>query len=864
VKQPGEAVGPYRIVGVLGTGGMGEVYRAHDARLLRDVALKLLPEPVAADPEFLSRFEREAQSTSALNHPNVVTVYGAGQEGGTLYIAMELIEGQTLRELLSEGRLSLRKLTEIARQVSDGLAVAHARGIVHRDLKPENVMVTHEGLVKILDFGLAKLTASVDVDPDGSTRGAPSAKTGAGTILGTVAYMSPEQASGNPVDFHSDQFSFGAILYEMLAGRPAFRRDTAAETLTAILREDPAPFNASEPHLAAPVRWIVERCLAKDPEDRYASTRDLVHDLSNLRHELSRPAQAPAPASSRFTPERRTLLLVGLAALAVGAAAGALALAMLRPARTIGPPVFEPVSFERGTIWAGRFAPDGRTIFYAAAWEGHPFQILRKAPETYDSVPISFPPADILAVSPQGEIAALVDVRAIMPGRTIGTLAMASSMGVAPRRLLENVEYADWGPDGRSLAIVHDVGGQSVLEYPIGTARHSSAGWISHPRVARDGKTIAFLEHPIAGDDRAAVRVLDAGGKARTLSDGWNTAHGLAWSPDEKEVWVSGTSGVEPAPVYAVSLTGGVRPVVRTAGNVRLLDVAADGRMLVSTQDRKVGISFRAGDGSERNLSLLGASVMAGLSADGTAVLFTEAGTAGGFAYSACLRKTDGSPPVRLGDGMAQALSPDQAWALVLQVAPSPQLVLVPTGPGQARTIDSQGLGTCHQSSFLPDGKRIVSACSEEGHGTRLYVYDLAGGKPRAISPEGIVHGLQPNPVSPDGKWVAAVGPDWQIHLYSADGGEERPVRGTAPGVLPIRFTKDGRQLYVARVDQVPAKILKVDPTTGVSTLWKTLMPADPAGVQGFPAIALSEDGNAMAYSYARFLSDLYVITGAR
>jgi Tol biopolymer transport system component len=524
-----------------------------------------------------------------------------------------------------------------------------------------------------------------------------------------------------------------------------------------------------------------------------------------------------------------------------------------------------PLSFQRGTIWAGRFGPGGDTVFYAAAWDGRPFQIFRKSPESHESVPITFPAAaDILAVSSQGEIAALVDLRVVMPGRTMGTLALASSMGVAPRRVLEDVAYADWGPHGRDLAVAHEVGGRSQLEYPIGTVRYASPGWISHLRVSRDGKRIAFFEHPIAGDDRGAVALLDADGKVRTLRDGWNTGQGLSWSPDEREIWVSGTVGEEPVSIYAVSLEGKLRPLVRTAGALRLLDVAADGRLLAIRQDRRVGISFRPAAGNERDLSLLGSSPLAALSDDGSAVLFTEAGDAGGVAYSACLRKTDGSPAVRLGDGFALALSPDLAWAMVMQVVPAPHLVLMPTGPGQARTIDTAGIGTCHQSTFLPDGKRVVSVCSEAGQGTRLYVQDLAGGKARAISPDGIVHGLQANPVSPDGKWVAAVAADWQIRLYPIDGGDPRVVRGLSPGLLPIRWSSDGRYLYAVRVDLAPTPIQKVDLESGVATTWRTLAPLDPAGVHGFPSVALSRDGKEMAYTYARFSSELYLVTGVR
>ena len=312
--QPGARLGPYDILALLGAGGMGEVYRARDTRLGREVALKVLPSALAAIPERVMRFEREARSASALNHPNIVTIYEIGSCDSVSYIAMELVEGESLRSVLLEGALPVRRLLEIGAQMADGLAKAHAAGIVHRDLKPENVMVTEEGHVKILDFGLAKLT-----QPDSSGGGRPPAPTlsGAtqdGVILGTVGYMSPEQATGASADYRSDQFSFGSILYEMATGRRAFQRASAPQTLTAIIQDEPEPIAALNSGIPAPLRWTVQRCLAKEARDRYASTEDLARELMTIRDNLSEAAgavgalpAAPAPAPRRRLDSRGDL-----------------------------------------------------------------------------------------------------------------------------------------------------------------------------------------------------------------------------------------------------------------------------------------------------------------------------------------------------------------------------------------------------------------------------------------------------------------------------------------------------------------------------------------------------------------------------
>jgi serine/threonine protein kinase len=359
-------IGPYEIVAPLGSGGMGEVYRARDSRLGRDVALKVLPPELAADPERLRRFEHEASAASALNHPNIVTIYDVGTAGPVSYIAMELIEGRTLRELLRAGSLPLKRALEIAARVAEGLSRAHEGGIVHRDVKPENVMVSRDGVVKILDFGLAKRAHSpgaASSDPTTSFATEP------GSVVGTVRYMSPEQAAGRPVDFRTDQFSFGSVLYEMATGRPAFSGETNVDTLAAILHAEPEPLGKAGPSAPAPLRWIVERCLAKDPAERYAATRDLARDLRAVREHLSEISGSGRAPSLEAPPHRRSWVMAA-AALALGGTGLLAGIAVAGRTGRAVPPVFRQLTFRSGFVWSAHFAPDDATIVYAATWEG--------------------------------------------------------------------------------------------------------------------------------------------------------------------------------------------------------------------------------------------------------------------------------------------------------------------------------------------------------------------------------------------------------------------------------------------------------------------------------------------------------------
>jgi eukaryotic-like serine/threonine-protein kinase len=869
--KPGTRLSRYEVVGLLGAGAMGTVYRARDRQLGRDVALKVLAEALARDKESVERFEIEARAASALNHPNVVTVYETGGEDATRYIAMELVDGRTLREHLEAGPIPLRRLLDVAAQIADGLAAAHERGLVHRDLKPQNLMVTRGGHAKILDFGLAKLA------PPGGTGAASITApyvhdlTAPGTLLGTVAYMSPEQARGQPADFRSDEFALGAILYEALAGRRAFDRETPAETLAAILRENPLPLPPLDPRADIALRWVVERCLAKDPDDRYAATRDLARDLAHLREALGTKATGtPLRPPSRMA---RWVLIVALAILlAAGLGAWGTFLLLRRP-----PPAFQQLTFRRGTIWSARFSGDGHTIVYAAAWEGRPFRVFTTKAESPESVALDLPDGNLLAVSKTGLLALALRCRVEPPGgRTIGMLAEAALSGGTPREVQENVLFADFSPDGRERALVRGASGRSVLEFPAGTKLYETAGSISHARVSPKGDLVAFLDHSDQTDDRGVVRVVDREGRVRTLSPGpaagvteWAGAAGLAWHPSGREVWFTATADRDARAVWAVTLGGRLRPVARAPGDLTLHDISAGGKVLVTRDARRLGILARApGEAAERDLSLLDSSLVTALSADGKTVLFTEFGAGVDGNYAAFLRGTDGSPPMHLGEGFAQSLSPDGRTALVLLPTSPKQVLAQPAGPAPPRKFLVPGLADFEWVSWHPDGKRILIAGAETGRGERLYVRDLEGGKLRPVTPEGLVLSLyQGFPVSPDGKWVAAMAPvesETRLTLYAIDSLESRQIPGLPPDSIPVGWSADGRSLYVCESRRVPAAITRVDPFTGKASPWRQLVPADPAGVHGFPSVQVTPDGGAYAYTYARFLSELYLVEGLR
>jgi serine/threonine protein kinase/Tol biopolymer transport system component len=846
----GRTLAQYRVTASIGAGGMGEVYRATDTRLGRDVAIKVLPASMAGHPERRQRFEQEARSASALNHPNILTVYDVGETDGTTYIAMELVDGKTLRELLASGEaLPTKRLLDVAVQTAEGLAKAHSAGIVHRDLKPENLMVSKDGYVKILDFGLAKLTETVA--PDSSALPTMIGATEPGTVIGTAGYMSPEQASGQPVDFRSDQFALGAILYEMATGHRAFQRKTGAETLVAIMREEPESLGQLAPKAPAPIRWIVERLLAKDPEERYASTKDLARDLQSLRDHLSETsASGGLAAVEPARPRRRGWVLPAAAALAIGIGAGFLIRGLTANASKSTPVELTQLTYSRGSITSARFAPDAQTVVYAAAWEGLPLDIFTTRPGSSESRSLGLTGAGLLAISSTGELAVSLNRHFMFGFETAGTLARVPLAGGAPREVLENVEDADWSPDGKSLAVARHVGNRNRIDYPIGKVLYDAPGWVSDVRVSPDGRLVAFIDHALRGDNVGTVKVVDTDGKLRLT--GPFAISGLAWSPRGDEVWSSGRDSIS-----VTSLSGKTRPLWNVpAGFLR--DVARDGRVLFGVKSSRreiVGVS--AADRVERNLTWLNWSFPKGISSDGKTVLFEEQNIEPQGVY---LRKLDGSAAVRIGDGGAWGFSPDGRWALTIRrEGQGSQITLLPTGAGEPKPLPKTDI-LAGAATWFPNGRRILFSGNEAGHGSRLFVQDIPDGKPRPITPEGV--GIRFDVISPDGKSIVATGTDRRIAIYPAEPGEPHVVPGTEPDDIPLRWTSDGGSIYVYRPSAPPLRIEKVDVKTGRRTLWKEIRPPDPSGVEQVGPAQITPDESAYVYSYRRALDELYLVTG--
>ena len=858
--KAGDTLGPYEIVSAIGAGGMGEVFKARDSRLGRDVAIKVLPTELAGNSERLKRFEKEARSASALNHPNIVTVYDVGTSDGVSWIAMELVDGETLRAVLAAGLLPQKKLLALATQIAEGLAKAHATGIVHRDLKPENVMVTKEGLVKILDFGLAKPAGSGQGHADSSLAPTASAITEAGVVLGTIGYMSPEQARGAALDFRSDQFSLGSILYEMASGKRAFSQPSTSETLAAILRDEPTPIAAAAPGAPVPLRWIVERCLAKDPEERYGSTKDLARDLARVRDGLSEMV-ASGPTTGAPAPRRRIPQgpIVVSAALIAGAVLGVLAMTWQRP--NSGAPLYRPVTFQRGALGIARFAPDGQTILYGAAWQGRPLQLFSTRLDSTESSALPFPSVGLLSVSTAGKLA-------ILTSRHDGSSAIAEVplAGGAPRELVESDApggtqfaraVADWLPGGDGLAIVRN--GQ--LEFPLGKVLVPAADGsaVLEARFSPDGRQLAFAQKRGAA---ASIGVVDLAGHARTLSDGWEFVLGLAWHPGTGEIWFSARGGsvtIGVVELHAVSLAGVERVVARTPQLLIVEDIARDGRVLARSDDWPETMMCQPPGGSkEVDLTWLDFSQSAALSNDGQDLLFMEGGAGAGAKGGVYMRKTDGSgPAVRLGDGWHDlALSADRKW--IVQNA-GDRLFLLPVGPGESRTIQDGGF-QYRQAEWFPDGQRLLVVAVAEGHGPRLYVRDLAGGPPRPLTPEGTFAGH----LSVDGTLlIAADLKDSGRTIYPVAGGTPRPVPGVGPDDSVLGFDTKGQSLFLLS-GTLPVRIDRLDLASGARSPFKQIMVADPTGVDALASFQLTPDGRTYCYSFMRSLSRLYVIEGLR
>jgi len=877
--ETGSQLGPYKIQESIGAGGMGEVFRALDPRLGRDVAVKVLPPAFASDPERLQRFEQEARSVGALNHPNIMSVFDFGTHDGAPYVVFELLEGETLRQRLGGTAMPVRKALDYSAQIARGLAAAHERGIVHRDLKPENLFLTRDGRVKILDFGLAKL---VSPEPSASdvTRTVALA-TEPGKLLGTVGYMSPEQVRARPADHRSDIFTFGAILYEMLSGQRAFRGESAVETMNSILKEDPPELSATNRNLPPELERVVRHCLEKNPDERFQSARDLAFDLESMSGS-SLASAGPLKAAGAGASRKRWVLPVaaagvlalvavgsfvaGRAASGVGGRSGARVGAAGGAGGTgVVMPGYQRLTFRRGVVRSGRFTPDGRSVVYAAQWGAEPSTLYTTATGSAESRSLGFLGSDLFSVSSRGELALGLNVVPAGAFTRTATLGRVPLTGEAPREVLDAVAFADWSPDGEKLAIVREVAGRSRLEMPPETVLHESAGWISHPRVSPQGGRVAFIDHPLIRDDGGRVFVVEPGKPAQPLGSTWMSIQGLAWSPDGSEVWFTATKSGLSRSLWAVSLAGQERIITSAPGTLTLQDVGRDGRILVTREDQRMGILAHApGDALDRDLSWLDWSLVSDISADGRLFLFSETGEGGGEAYTAYIRKLDGSPAVRISDGVGFALSPDGRWAVVRPTGENSTLQLVPTGTGASRPISAPGL-EIHGARFFPDGQHLLAGANEKDGPLRPYIISLAGGPYRALTAPNV--DSRGAVISRDGTLVAIATTDTHdnILICPVNGGPARPIPGLGIAYAPVIWAADGRSLYI-RQRGIPALVLeRVDIQTGRKEPVKDIQPAlEKSGITRPGAFQMTADGKAWVLSYTQTTSDLYLLQGVK
>ena len=837
---------------------MGVVYRALDTHLDRPVAIKVLPATALGNAERRARFAQEAKAASALSHRNIVTIYDidTGEMDGQSieYIAMEYAAGKTLDRLIGRKGLRLTETLRYAIQIADALAAAHEAGIIHRDLKPANVIVNEQGEVKILDFGLAKLSEPEQPDAHAVTESVhidALLQTEVGTILGTVAYMAPEQAEGHKVDQRADIFSFGAMLYEMITGRRAFSGDSKLSTLASVLQKDPTPLSQFADDAPPEVERICMRCLRKDPERRWQSMADLKVALEDVLEDWDSAKVATGQDTRTAVRSRALPLLFWLAVVVVAVVAGTYAGSQIfKPAQ----PSFQRLTYRRGDVSAARFSPDGQTVLFSAQWASEPSAIFSMRPGSREYRPLDLPEAKILSISSAGEMAILLGSGAS------GVLARVPLSGGAPREILENVNDADWSPDGSSLAVSRTIGARNRIEYPIGTVLDESEG---RPpvsvRVSPKGDLVAFFEYDNSVGD-FAITILGAHRKKQVLSRGWTAESGLAWSPSGDEIWFGGTKiGAEPA-LRAVNMRGTERTVIETPARVVLKAITANGRVLVTAEDSRVGISGLAPAAKqERDLSWLDASRIYDMSDDGQTVLFVEMSYGPPRNTAIYLRKTDGSPAVRLGDGNRPVLSPDGKWvACIVSDGPKTTLTLLPTGAGESRTVPANGMHY-ERLEWFPDGRRILFEGAEPNHASRMYVQDISGAKPTPITAQGVTAAH----VSPDENYVT-VAQGGKLGLLSIAGGDIKPVADLEPGESVIRWSKDGRYLFLRKlVEPSVLRISRMDVATGRREPWKELKTPDPVGVQ-ILQVTLTPDGNSYAYSYQRDISTLYLAEGLK
>ena len=671
-----------------------------------------------------------------------------------------------------------------------------------------------------------------------------------GTVLGTVGYMSPEQVRGQTVDHRSDIFSFGAILYEMISGKRAFKGGSKVETMNAILKEEPPELSESGLQISPGVERVVRHCLEKEPGLRFQSARDLAFDLENLSSTSSTSAAAKASTAQTKSRWRIPLLVAIPALLLTAAAAFWAARATMKPIN----PSFTRLSYRVGNVLDGRFSPDGQTVVYSAAFGGDPIEVYTTRVDELQSRDLDVKGSSLLAISGKGNLALAQNYTFFFGNIAAGTLAQMPLSGGAPRPLADAVGFADWSPGGADLAAVRMVNDRIQIDYPLGKKILGTEGWFGETRISPDGSLIATIDHPIRWDSLGSIAIVDRNGTKKTLTGNFPDVRGLAWHPSGKEIWFT-----ESNHLWAVTLDGHQRLVWASSGHVRIEDVAPDGRVLFVLENRRRGIAgLFPGHTTETDLSWQDWSLLTRISPDGKWIYFAEEGDGGGAKYSAYMRATDGSPAIRLGDGAPFGLSPDGKFVSSVVPGTPQQIVVLPTGVGEAKNVSQPGFD--YDIYGWLDGKNhVIIQGREPGKPTRVYVQDVNGGPMTPITPEGVEFGADfdlEGVVKRDGD---------QLTIYPFDGGPPKTRKAVLPPlILPQMLFQKGRSILGGTEPGVPFKVYRFDTVTGQRQLWKEFVPSDRAGVFYVGPYDVTPDGKYYAYSYVRDLSDLYRVQGLK
>ena len=894
---PGARLGPYEVLGSVGAGGMGEVYRARDPRLGREVAVKVLPPQFAGDADRLRRFELEGRAAAGLNHPNVLAILDVGKEDGRPYVVSELLEGETLRQRLRVSALPPKKAIELAVQIAQGLAAAHDKGIVHRDLKPENLFVTRDGRVKILDFGLAKDTRDGSPDDDetlasGDTPAAgDGAATEAGAILGTVGYMSPEQVRGLPADHRSDIFSFGAVLYEMVAGRRAFARDTAAETLTAILKEDPHDLGETHPGVPPALERVVRRCLEKSPDERFHSARDVAYAIDALSGSVPVRGGAMAPAAAPRKAGR--LLAAGL-----GLALGALGLGYLW--RASGEPLapelgayrFTPMAMEPGYEGFPAWSPDGKTLAYLREVDGV-LQVFTRGLDASTPAQITHSPRDCREPFWSSDGA---HIYYLSQAAGDESLWRVSAAGGTPNVALRNVSYATLSPDGKTLVFLREEGGyggffrslwissppgakpQRYSEPPLGDRRFPEG----RLRFAPDGSKVAFWAvsaadaSPRAADTEFWLLPFPAGTPRRVGSvlGALQDPYPFSWMPDSRHMVLGTDRGAETPGLHlyrADTDTGALEPLTATNGSETDPAVSPDGRKIAYTSlEEEYHLIEIPLDGS-RYTSMLAGSRMEtdpAWSPLGNQYAYVSGRTGRPEIW---LRSRDGSfekplvTSTAFKDGATYmlaelAFSPDGQRLAYQSRGRSGFSIWVSTiaGGPPVRLPTLAGATYVDFPTWSPDGEWVAFTYMLAGRWGLAKVRAGGGDEPIVVK-QNIVYPSSPR-WSPRGDWITCDTPEG-FALVSPDGEKTRLL--SEETWLAHGWSHSGTTVYAIRqTDNLRFQLTSLDVTSGQErVVSEDLGPTPPTStpLRGF---SLAPDNKSFLTSIVRLRGDVWVLEG--